>query len=136
MLEAGSNGWFTIFKGANKDLAKKLILNLIDPKVFMPMVQTGGGLFLPAYKNLWTDDVLKIDPNFAFLKDIIFNPTPYTGESYPADPSAQVDAVRAAAIQEQMLANVTSRKMTAEQAVKDAHDKMVVIFEEAGLSQK
>jgi multiple sugar transport system substrate-binding protein len=137
VLEAGANGWFTIFKGAkNKDLAKKLILYLIDPKVFLPMVPLGGGLFLPAYKNLWTDDMLKIDSNFPFLKDIIFNPTPYTGESYPADPSAQVDAIRAAAIQEQMLANVTSRKMTPEQAVKDAHDKMVVIFEEAGLSQK
>lgn len=136
LLEAGSNGWFTVQKGAkNIDIAKQAILNMLDPTNFMPMVQGGGGLFLPAYKNLWTDDILKLDPNYTTLKDIIFNPTAYTGESYPADPNAAVDAVRSAAIQEQMMANILNGSMKAEDAVKDAHNKMVQIFEEAGLPQ-
>jgi len=135
-LESGGSGWFTIFKGAkNIDLAKEAILALLDPKNFMPMVQGGGGLFLPAYKNLWTDDVLKLDPNYATLKEIIFNPNSYTGDAYPADPNPAVDQVQAAAIQEQMMANITSGKMSVEDAVKDAHDKIVQIFEEAGLPQ-
>lgn len=136
VLEAGGNGWFSIFKGAkNVDLAKKVILNVLDPKVFTPMVQEGGGLFLPAFKNLWTDDILKIDPNFATLKEIIFNPTPYTGFAWPADPNAAIDAVTAQAVQSEMMANVTSGKMTPEQAVADAHKKIVSIFEELGLPQ-
>jgi multiple sugar transport system substrate-binding protein len=135
-LEAGGSGWFTVFKGAkNIDLAKEAIVYMLDPKNFVPMVQGGGGLFLPAYKNMWTGDLIKIDPNYATLKDIIFNPTAFTGDAYPADPHAAVDAVQAAAIQEQMMANITSGKMGAEDAVKDAHDKMVQIFEEAGLPQ-
>jgi multiple sugar transport system substrate-binding protein len=135
-LESGGSGWFTIFKGSkNVDLAKEAILTLIDPKSFMPMVQGGGGLFLPAYKNLWTDDILKLDPNYATLKEIIFNPTSFTGDAYPADPNPAVDQVQAAAIQEQMMANITSGQMSVEDAVKDAHDKMVQIFEEAGLPQ-
>src|SRR5262249_25173136 len=98
-LASGGNGWVTIFQGAqNTAVAKQAILYMLDPKEFMPMVQGGGGLFLPAYKNLWTDEVLKIDPNFATLKDIIFNPTEYTGFSYPANPSPAVDAVFAEAI--------------------------------------
>ncbi len=136
LLEAGGTGWLTIFKGSkNIDAAKQVIRHLIDPQTFTPMVQAGGGLFLPAYKNLWTADLLKIDPNFAILKEIIFNPTAYTGTSYPADPSATIDSILAAAIPSQMIANVTNGKMSPEEAVKDAHAKIVQIFEEAGLKQ-
>ncbi len=136
VLETGGNGWFSIFRGAqNIDLAKKVILHLLDPANFMQMVQLGGGLFLPAYKNLWTDEVVAIDPNFATLREIIFSPTPFTGFAWPADPNAAIDAVTAAAIQSEMMSNVTTGKMTAEQAVEDAHNKIVRIFEELGLPQ-
>jgi multiple sugar transport system substrate-binding protein len=108
---------------------------LLDPKYFMPMVQGGGGLFLPAYKNLWTDDVLKVDPNFATLKDIILNPVPFTGQAYPADPNPAIAGIDAQAITSQMMTNVTTGQMTPEEAVKDAHDRIVQIFEELGLPQ-
>ncbi|MFN8501865.1 hypothetical protein [Kouleothrix sp.] len=136
LLEAGQNGWFTIFKGSkNIDIAKELILHMLQPQIFDPMVQEGGALFLPAYKNQWTDEILKIDPNFATVKEIIFNPEAYTGTSYPADPNAAIDGILAAAIPSQMMANVTTGKMSAEDAVKDAHDRIVQLFEEAGLPQ-
>jgi multiple sugar transport system substrate-binding protein len=136
VLESGATGWFSIFKGSqNRDMAKKVILHMLDPKNFTPMVQEGGGLFLPAYKNLWTDEIMKVDPNFATLKEIIFNPTPFTGFAYPADPNAAIDAVTAQAVQSEMMSNVTSGKMTPEQAVEEAHNKIVDIFEELGLSQ-
>lgn len=135
-LVSGANGWFTIFKGAkNVDLAKQAILHMLDPKNFMSMVTEGGGLFLPAYKNLWTDDVLKLDPNFATLQEIIFNPTAYTGQAFPANPNAAIAGIDAQAILSQMMANVNNGSMTPEQAVEDAHNKMVQIFEELGLPQ-
>jgi multiple sugar transport system substrate-binding protein len=137
LLESGGNGWFTIFKGAkNSGAARQLIRHMLDPQNFTAMVREGGGLFLPAYKNLWTDDILAIDPNFAVLKEIIFNPTTYTGVAYPAAPNAAIDAVIAAAIPSQMMANVTSGRMSAEEAVKEAYERMTQIFEEAGLPQK
>jgi len=136
VLEAGSNGWFTIFKGAkNIDLAKELVLHMLQPDIFTPMVRDGGALFLPAYKNLWTDDMLAIDPNFATLKEIIFNPEAYSGTSHPADPNAVIDSILSASIPSQMMANVTNGTMTPEEAVKDAHDRIVLLFEEAGIPQ-
>ena len=111
------------------------IVDLIDHATFNPMVQEGGGLFLPAYKNVWTDDILKIDPNFAALKEIIFNPNAYTGTASPAEPNAAIDGVLPASIPSQMMANVINGSMSAEDAVKDAHDRIVEIFEEAGLPQ-
>lgn len=136
VLETGANGWFTIFKGSqNVAAAKELILTLLQPENFVPMVQLGGGLFLPAYQNLWTEDLVETDPNFAVIEEIIFNPVDYDGISYPAEPSAAIDAVLAAAIPSQMMSNVTTGRMSAEEAVRDAHQKIVDIFEEGGIMQ-
>ncbi|MBL8133171.1 MAG: extracellular solute-binding protein [Anaerolineae bacterium] len=134
--EAGGNGWLMIFKGApNVDVAKDLVYNLLDPANYVPMVQNGGGLFLPAYANLWTDEVLGTDPNFAVFRDILLHEEPYFGQSHPAPPNALVGQIDAASITSQMMVNAISGAMTPEQAVQDAHDKIVQIFEEGGAPQ-
>ncbi len=136
LLEAGGSGWFTIFKGAkNIDLAKELILNMLNPTNLTPMAQGGGGLFLPAYESLWTDEVLGTDPNFKVFRDILLNPEIFYGRSHPAKPSALIDAIDGAAITSQMMADVTNGGMSAKDAVKKAHDKIVQIFEEGGVPQ-
>jgi multiple sugar transport system substrate-binding protein len=136
LLEGGNIFWLTIFKGAkNVDLAKQLITNMLDPANFIPVSKVGGGLNMPAYKNMWTDEVMGVDPNFLTFRDILFNPDLYYGNSHPAKPNALVDAILAAAIPSQMMANVTTGGMSAADAVKDAHDKIVQIFEEGGVPQ-
>lgn len=136
LLEAGSSGWLTIFKGArNIEAAKSLILHLLDPNIYVPMAQNGGGLFLPAYENLWTEDVLGTDPNFAVFRDILLNPDIFYGRSHPAPPNALIDAIDGAAITSQMMANITTGAMTPAQAVEDAHNRIVQIFEEGGAPQ-
>jgi multiple sugar transport system substrate-binding protein len=135
-LEAGNSGWLTIFKGSqNVDVAKELIIHLLDPENFTPMAQLGGGLFLPAYENLWTDELIASDPNFAIVRDIMFNPEVFYGRSHPAKPNALIDAIDGAGITSQMMANVVNGSMTAAEAVQDAHDKIVQIFEEGGVPQ-
>lgn len=134
--EAGGSGWITIFKGApNIELAKELVLDLLAPANYTPMVQNGGGLFLPAYRDLWTEDVMGADPNFEVFREILLNPDVFYGMSHPAPPNALVDQINAASITSQMMANVTTGAMTAEEAVADAHNKIVQIFEEGGAMQ-
>jgi multiple sugar transport system substrate-binding protein len=134
--EAGANGWFTVFKGAkNVDVAKELMLNLLDPANITPMTENGGGLFLPAYADLWTDKVMAIDPNFAVFREIMFNPDMYFGLSHPAKPSPLHDAVNAQAIMSQMMANIVNNGMTPAEAVADAHQRIVQIWEEGGVPQ-
>jgi multiple sugar transport system substrate-binding protein len=136
LLEAGNIFWFTIFKGAkNVDLAKQLILHMIDPATFVPIAKLGGGLNMPTYANQWTDEILAVDPNFKTFREILQNPEVFYGRSHPAKPSALIDAIDGAAITSQMMANITTGAMTVEAAVKDAHDKIVQIFEEGGVPQ-
>lgn len=135
-LGSGANSWYSIMKGAKQaDAAKQIIMHFMDPAVFAPLSALGGGLVMPAYKNGWTDELLKVDPNFAKLKDIMFNPTDYTGFAYPAQTNAAIDAWFATGFLSEMMANVTTGKMTAEQAVEDAAKKGAAIFEEKGYPQ-
>lgn len=136
LLNSGASGWFTISKGAqNIDAAKELILYMLDPANFNPMVKEGNGLIMPAYKNLWTPEIVGLDPNFKTLQEIMFNETAYTGQAYPAKPNAAIAGIDGQAVTSQMMSNIVNGSMTAEQAVEDAHKKMVQIFEELGLPQ-
>ncbi|MEO8393224.1 MAG: extracellular solute-binding protein [Chloroflexota bacterium] len=136
LLEAGGSTWMTIFKGAkNADLARELIVTLLDPVSFTPLAQQSAGQVFPAYKNLWTQELIDSDPNFKVYQEIMFNPVEYLGRSQPAQPSALIDAIDAASINTQMMSNITTGAMTVEQAVADAHDKIVQIFEEGGVPQ-
>jgi multiple sugar transport system substrate-binding protein len=135
-LEAGQNTWMTIFKGAkNADTAKELILSLLDPVKFTPLVAASAGQVFPAYQNLWTDEVIAADPNFGVYRDIMFNPDVFYGRSHPAQPSALIDAIDGSSITTQMMANIINGSMSVEDAVADAHNKIVQIFEEGGVPQ-
>lgn len=131
-----TNGWLTIFKGApNVDLAKELALELLDPANFTQMSEVAGGLFMPAYEGLWTEELLAADPNFAIIKEQVSVDDPFIGPSWPAEPNAAIDAIRPQGIVEQMMANVISGRMEPAEAVSDAHQKIVNIFEEGGIMQ-
>ena len=73
-------GWLSIFRGApNIALAKKLALALLDPVNFTPMSEVAGGLFMPAYEKLWTDQLIAADPNFAIIKEQVSVKDPFIG---------------------------------------------------------
>ena len=136
VLGSGGNLWYTIMKGAKQvDAAKQIIMHFMEAKTFAPLAALGGGLVMPAYKSGWTDDLLKVDANFPMLRDIMFNPNDYTGFAYPAKANAAIDAWFATGFLSEMMANVISGKMSAEDAVVDATKKGAVIFEEKGFKQ-
>lgn len=129
-------GWLTVMKGApNAQLAKDLALHLLSPEVFNPIVRVAGGLFLPAYQDLWTEDLLAADPNFPTLREQLRTPSEVTNYYYPAQPNAAIDAIRAQGVAEQVAANVISGRMTPDEAVEDGHRQIVDIYEQGGIMQ-
>jgi multiple sugar transport system substrate-binding protein len=135
-LGSGGNQWYTIFRGAkNMDGAKQVVMHFMDPAVFAPLSALGGGLVMPAYEKGWTDELLKVDANFATLKDIMFNPNDYTGFAYPARTNAAIDAAFATGFLSALMADVISGKKSAADAVKEQDQKIKDIFVEKGLPQ-
>ena len=86
-------------------------------------------------KTCGPDELLAADPNYAIIKQQVSVEDPYIGGSWPAEPNAAIDAIGAASIPEQMMANITSGRMNPQEALTDAHNKIVEIFEEGGLMQ-
>ncbi len=131
-----TGGWLTIFKGApNVDLAKELALYLLEPGNFGKISAVAGGLFMPAYSNLWTDDLIAADPNFAVIKKQVSVENPFPGDPWPAKNAPQFGAIRAQSIVENSVGAAISGRMTAAEAVADAHQKLVDMFEEGGIMQ-
>ena len=54
---------------------------------------------------------------------------------WPAKPAPQFGAIRAQGLLEQSVGNAISKRMSPADAVKDAHDKIVQLFEEGGIMQ-
>ena len=135
-MDNGGNLWFTIHKDApNVDAAKQLALYILDPVNFAPLSAPSAGLILPAYEDAWTEELLAADKNYPVFKDIIGIEDPFIGASWPAAPNAAIDAIRAQGIVEQMIANITSGRMEPAEALEEAHDAIVDIFEEGGIMQ-
>jgi multiple sugar transport system substrate-binding protein len=84
---------------------------------------------------LWTKELIATDPNLAIIKAQVSVTNPFLGQSWPANPNAGVDAIRAQGVLEQSVGNVISGRMSAADAVKDANQKMRDIFEEGGMAQ-
>ena len=132
----GTGGYLNIPTGAaNTDAAKELSLHLLDPEVFVPMSTQGAGLFMPAYEGLWTDELFESDANFGIIRELMSVEDPFIGGSWPAEPNPLIGSIAPAGIIEAMVANATTGRMTAQEAVTDAHNKIVEIFEEGGAMQ-
>ena len=119
----------------NGPIVDSLLGNLLDPANFGKIAALGSVLFTPAYENLWTDELLAGDPNLAVIKQQVSVTDPFLGQSWPANPNAGVDAIRAQGVLEQSVGNVISGRMAPADAVKDAHQKMRDLFEEGGIMQ-
>jgi len=135
-LRGGQLGYLYIDRGAKSaDAAKDVIRHLLEPSVWSKLAQLGGGLILPAYESQWKNDFFKSDPNFAPLETQVRDKNGYDQIYYPADPSAPVDAVGAQNVMIDMMAQILQKGAKPADAVKDAHNRMVQIFEQFGVKQ-
>jgi multiple sugar transport system substrate-binding protein len=135
-LRGGQLGYFYIPKGAkNQDLAYETIKYIMQPDQWFALAKNGGGLILPAYESQWKNDYWKSDPNFAQLEGQVRDPSGYNQTYYPGPVTPGVDGVIANKVLENMMAQIIQKGQKVQDAVKDAHDAMVKIFEQFGLKQ-
>jgi multiple sugar transport system substrate-binding protein len=139
-LRGGQLGYLYIARGAkNTDLAKDVIRHLIEPEVWNKYAAQAGALVLPAYESQWklpymTGDFRK-DPNYAPLETQVRDKAGYDQIYYPAPPNPGTDGVSAQNVLLDMMAQILQKNAKPADAVRDAHDRMVKIFEQLGYKQ-
>lgn len=135
-LRGGQHGTLAIPRGAkNADLAKETIKALLQPEVWSKIATQAGGLILPAFESQWKNDFFKSDPNFAQLEAQVRDPTGYNQTYYPGPVNAGVDQITAQKVLENMMAAIIQKGQKVPDAVKDAHNAMVMVYEQLGYKQ-
>jgi multiple sugar transport system substrate-binding protein len=134
--EGGGGGQFNIPAGAtHQDLSKQLALHLITPEVFLPISLISAGLFLPAYPQInEMDEVVaayEADPNLARMAQAVQGD--FVGPSWPAQPSPLFDGIASQQVLTDMMAQIIAQGATPEEAVTQAHDRIISIGQEMGL---
>lgn len=83
-----------------------------------PRSSVAGGLFMPAYKNLWTPELLAIDPNFKIIEQQISVAQPFL-EWFLAGAAVGADRRHpSAGVLENAVGNAISGRMSAADAVR------------------
>jgi multiple sugar transport system substrate-binding protein len=135
-LEAGGGGQFNIPTGAtHQDLAKELSKHMLQPDVFLPISLISAGLFLPAYEAYYTmEEVVSAyeeDPNLASMGRASLGT--HLGASWPAQPGPLFDAITAQAVLTDMMSQVVAQGASVEDAVAQAHERIITIGQEMGM---
>ena len=136
ILAAGGGGQFIIPRGAtHQDLSKQLAAHMILPEIFLPISLISAGLFLPAYANYYEMEevvsAFEADPNLAMMGKQTLGD--FLGRSWPAQPSPFFDAIQAQAVETDMMAQIVAQGVSVEDAVAQAHERMIGIGQEMGM---
>ena len=134
-LTGGAGAQFNISKGAaNPTQAAELALYMLTPEVFLPISLISAGLFLPAYQDIYSMDqvvtAFEADPNLQRMGEMTLGD--YPGLSWPAEPNALADAVRAQSILPDLMAETVTAGVDPAEAVQRATDRISQIAEELG----
>ncbi|HXF64404.1 MAG TPA: extracellular solute-binding protein [Caldilineaceae bacterium] len=134
-LESGGGGQFIIPRGAaHRELAEQLAMHMLEPEVFLPISLISAGLFLPAYAGYYemeeVIEAFQADPNLQRMGEAAQGNHP--GSSWPALPSPLFDAIAAQAVLTDMMAQIIAQGVTPEEAVAQAHDRIISIGQEMG----
>ena len=120
-------------------MAKDVIRHMMEPAVWSKLAAQAGGLILPTFESQWKTDYFtgdfRKDPNFAPLETQVRDKAGYNQIYYPADQNAGTDGVDAQNVLLDMMAQILQKGVKVDAAVKDAHDRMVKIFEQLGVKQ-
>lgn len=140
-LAFGQTQDFVIFKGAkNVELAKIVAKFLVSGNALLNMAKSAIGLVLPAYEKTWTSDpfYLNGDPALKMLNGVMTQKLPVTtstGITFPQVPSAGHQSVLQSYVLTDMMSEILQKKASVKVAVRDAHARMVSIFDTMGIKQ-
>ena len=142
VIATPGSGYLAIPKGAkNAELAKATALYLVGGPAFLNLAKPSLGLIMPTYKNLWNADPFYTtgDPSFPALKQLIQGKLPIvtkTGYAFPQSPSPIYEqGVNGQHILNDMMGSIIQKGTKLDDAVKDAHDRLVPAAVQLGLPQ-
>lgn len=130
----GGKNWYLLRGAKNTAAAKQLVLDFItDLERMDAMLASSPAYAIPAYTNLW--ELSEFTRNFEVAyqqKSAALDPSGIDSTVYPGPPSAAIAAIDEGGIWNDMV-NAILTGTPIPDAVQEAHDRMVLVFQEFGL---
>jgi multiple sugar transport system substrate-binding protein len=128
----GSMNFLQIKGGKNPEAARELIFSFFEDEVMRQVYTIATSYALPAYTNMWDWEEITSVRNSIAQKDGALDPAGWNGLAYPGPGTAWIGAVSSQNLHTDMVAAVINGQSTAEEAVKQAAEASIQIFQEMG----
>jgi multiple sugar transport system substrate-binding protein len=128
----GSMNFLQIKGGKNPEAARELVLSFFEDEIIKQVYTIATTYALPAYTNMWEWEEITSVPNSLAQKEAALDPVGWNGIAYPGPGTAWISAVESQNITTDMIANVINGQATAEEAVQQAAEASIRIFQEMG----
>jgi multiple sugar transport system substrate-binding protein len=128
----GGMNWLKIREGKNPTVADDLLRHFFTEEVLKQVYTVATAYAVPAYESMWDwEEITSVEQSMA-QKPAALDPVGWNGIAFPGPSSAQMGAVDTGNIHTDMVASVINGTATAAEAVKQAAERSVQIFQEFG----
>ncbi|MCC6455012.1 MAG: extracellular solute-binding protein [Caldilineaceae bacterium] len=128
----GGMNWLKIREGKNPAAADELLMHFFTEEILKQVYTVATAYAVPAYESMWEWEEITSVPQSVAQKVAALDPVGWNGLSYPGPSSAQMGAVDTSNVHTDMVASVLTGAATAEEAVKQAAERSIQIFQEFG----
>jgi multiple sugar transport system substrate-binding protein len=124
--------WNKIREGANPAAADEMLAHFFTEEIQKGVFTAAPGYAVPAYESQWEWEEITSNPVALVLKPVALDPSGWNGLGYPGPDTPQMGAVGNSNVHTDMVAAVLTGQATAAEAVTQAHERSVQIFQEFG----
>jgi ABC-type glycerol-3-phosphate transport system substrate-binding protein len=118
--------------GKNPEAARELILSFFEDEVMKQVYTIATSYALPAYTNMWDWEEITSVPNSIAQKDGALDPAGWNGLAFPGPGTAWMGAVGSQNLHTDLVAAVINGQASAQEAVTQAAEASIQIFQEMG----
>ena len=129
----GGQNWLKIREGKNPAAADELLRHFFSEEVLKGVYLAAPGYAVPAYEGNWDWEEITNNPVAMALKPVALDPSGWIGLGYPGPDTPQMGAVGNSNVHTDMVAAVLTGQATAAEAVAQAAERSVQIFQEFGV---
>jgi multiple sugar transport system substrate-binding protein len=129
----GSGGHYFYFMNGSRnfDAAAELAMHLLSDEVQQTLWRTSTGYVVPAYQRRWDHPLIRDNRISAAFRPVSFNEPPFPGVSWRGPLSEAAEAVSTQNVVTDMMGTILAGTPV-EQAVRDAHNRAVSIYQAFG----
>jgi multiple sugar transport system substrate-binding protein len=128
----GGSNWLKIREGANPEAADEMIRHFFTEEVMRGVFTQAPSYAVPAYLNMWEWEEIATSEVSMALQPAALDPAGWNGLGYPGPSTPQMGAVGNGNVHTDMVAAVLTGQATAAEAVAQAAERSIQIFQEFG----